>query len=97
MFSAYVVMMHKLAHPKVSLTLRPKKRKTGLSPVFFSAIVCSKVLPYTVGGWPSIGGYAKPSVLTKGGISMVTYSDLFQFVIMLIALIALIAEICRKK
>ena len=70
--------------------------KTGLSPVFFSAIVFPGATRYGR-RLALLGGYAKPSNLTKGGIAMVTYSDLFQFVIVLIALATLIIEICRKK
>jgi len=55
------------------------------------------VLPYNGRRLALLGGYAKPSNPTKGGNAMVTYSDLIQFVLMLIALVALIAEICRKK
>ena len=54
-------------------------------------------LPVTVGGWPPSGGSFLAPDFTEGGDPMVTYSDLFQFVIMITAIIALIYQIAKKK
>ena len=55
-------------------------------------------LPVTVGGHaPFCGGSFLAPDFTEGGDPMVTYSDLFQFVIMITAIIALILQIAKKK
>ena len=55
-------------------------------------------LPVTVGGWPPFcgGSFLAPD-FTEGGDCMVTYSELFQFVMMLTAVIALILQVCNYK
>ena len=45
---------------------------------------------------PCGGSFLAPD-FTEGGDPMVTYSDLFQFVIMITAIIALILQIAKKK
>ena len=42
------------------------------------------------------GGIIKPSRQKKGGIAMVTYADLFQFVMMLVAVVSLVYKITKK-
>jgi len=50
------------------------------------------------GGSPSTGGKKNPSSLTKGGMPMfVTYADLIQFVILLVALVGLCHQIFKDK
>ena len=52
----------------------------------------------TVGGWlPVKGGQLLPPDFTEGGDPMVTYSELFQFVIMLTAILSLIYQVMKKK
>ena len=43
------------------------------------------------------GAASDPPTLQKGVICMVTYSELFQFVIMLTGIIALIYQVAKKK
>ena len=38
----------------------------------------------------------EPSGRKKGGIAMVTYADLFQFVMMLVAVVTLVYKITKK-
>ena len=55
-------------------------------------------LPVTVGGpAPFCGGSFLAPDFTEGGDPMVTYSELFQFVIMLTGIIALIFQVAKKK
>ena len=55
-------------------------------------------LPVTVGGpAPFCGGSFLAPDFTEGGDPMVTYSELFQFVMMLTAVIALILQVCNYK
>ena len=55
-------------------------------------------LPVTVGGWlPHCGGQLLTPDFTEGGDCMVTYSELFQFMIMLTGIIALIYQVAKKK
>ena len=49
----------------------------------------------TVGGLPLLGGDFCP--LRKRGGDMVTYSELFQFCLVLIGVISLIVQIIKKK
>ena len=52
----------------------------------------------TVGGWlPVIRGQLLTPDFTEGGDPMVTYSELFQFMIMLTGIIALIYQVAKKK
>lgn len=59
--------------------------------------ILSMALPVTVGGWPPRRGQLLTPDFTEGGICMVTYSELFQFVIMITAIIALINQVAKKK
>ena len=54
-------------------------------------------LPVTVGGWLPLRGQLLTPDFTEGGDPMVTYSELFQFVIMLTGIIALIFQVAKKK
>jgi hypothetical protein len=56
---------------------------------------CTKVLPDTVGGCPL--RRAVPSSRKKGGIAMVSYSDLIQFCILIIAIVGLVYKISHKE
>ena len=53
---------------------------------------------------PELGGYPfvlrrdySPSVLTKGGMSMVTYAELIQFCIFIVGLVSLCYQIFKDK
>lgn len=51
-----------------------------------------------VGGWsPVLGGQLLAPDFTEGGDCMVTYSELFQFVMMLTAILALVFQVTKKK
>ncbi len=43
-----------------------------------------------------MGGIKNPPILRKGGFAMVTYSELFQFVMMIIAIVSLVYKITKK-
>ena len=59
--------------------------------------IVAVALPVTVGGWlPNGGSFLAPD-FTEGGDCMITFSDLFQFVMMLTAVIALILQVCNYK
>mgnify|MGYP003375846203 FL=1 len=49
------------------------------------------------GGLPSIFGGANPPDERKEGLSMVTYSDLFQFCLFIVALISLLYQIFKDR
>lgn len=59
--------------------------------------ILSMALPVTVGGWPPRRGQLLTPDFTEGGDPMVTYSELFQFMIMLTGIIALIYQVAKKK
>lgn len=40
---------------------------------------------------------ALPSDLTKGGMAMVSYAELFQFGILIVAIVSLVFKIAHKK
>ena len=55
-------------------------------------------------GQPEPGGYPfvlrrdySPSVLTKGGMSMITYAELIQFCIFIVGLVSLCHQIFKDK
>ena len=55
-------------------------------------------------GQPEPGGYPfvlrrdySPSVLTKGGMSMITYAELIQFCIFIVGLVRLCHQIFKDK
>ena len=56
---------------------------------------------YTVGGGPSFGRrphfFCTSSTTSEGGGVMVTYSDLFQFGILIVGIISLVLQINKKK
>jgi hypothetical protein len=55
-------------------------------------------LPAMVGGWPSQQGAASlPSDRKKGGLQMVTHSDLIQLGILIVGIIALFFQVNKKK
>ena len=54
-------------------------------------------LPVTVVGWLPFTGQLLTHDFAEGGICMVTYSELFQFVMMITAMIALIYQVEKKK
>ena len=56
---------------------------------------------YAVGGGPSFGRrphfFDKASSFLGGGGNMVTYSDLFQFGILIVGIISLVLQVNKKK
>ena len=55
---------------------------------------------YTVGGGPFFGRRPKllsSSTTSEGGDGMVTYSDLFQFGILIVGIISLVIQVNNKK
>ena len=55
-------------------------------------------LPVTADGWPSRQGAAScPLIFGKGGCSMVTYSELFQYTLVIIGIIGLFIAANKKK
>ena len=62
-------------------------------------VLCLQRCCAAAGGWfPSFcGGQLLTPDFTEGGDPMVTYSELFQFVIMLTGIIALIYQVAKKK
>ena len=59
--------------------------------------IMSMALPVTVGGWPPSGGSFLAPDFTEGGDPMVTYSELFQFIIMLTGVITLVIQVSNRK
>lgn len=56
------------------------------------------VLPVTVGGTPAAGGNASlPPYERKGVVVMLTWQDLLQFCMFIIALISLVIQANEKK
>lgn len=60
------------------------------------------VLPYTVGGCSSSlegvpSNYRKAMLSRKGGMAMVTYDELFQFGLLIVAIVGLVYKISHKK
>lgn len=43
-----------------------------------------------------LGGFCKPFNLMKGGLIMVTYSDLIQFSILIVSIVGLVYKITKK-
>ena len=55
-------------------------------------------LPVTADGWPSRQGAAScPLIFGKGGCPMVTYSELFQYTLVIIGIIGLFIAAYKKK
>ena len=54
-------------------------------------------LSVTVGGCPSSGGSFLPPDLTKEGLLMITYSELFQFCLVIIGICGLFIQVYKKK
>ena len=76
--------------------------KTELTPfhpcVILSVVLRCQVLPNTVGGWPLLRGAASFAPgRKKGGGAMVTYSELFQFCILIVSIIGLVIQATKKK
>ena len=57
----------------------------------------SVVLPVTVGGLPLFGGNFLPPAHKRGGVQMVTYSDLIQIGILIVGIIGLFITANKKK
>ena len=59
----------------------------------------STVLPVTVGGSPVYSGviFFAPDSKEKGVSNMITWSELFQFCALIIALVSLVVQIIDKK
>ena len=57
------------------------------------------VLPVTVGGSPVLSGviFFTPDSMEKGVSSMITWSELFQFCTLIVALLALVVQIIGNK
>ena len=55
----------------------------------------------TVGGWPLYllqRATSGPLMQKrKGAVKMVTYSDLFQYTLVIVAIVSLIIKVCKKK
>ena len=62
-------------------------------------VILSAVLPVTVGGSPCSSGviFFAPDSQEKGVSSMITWSELFQFCALIIALVALVVQIMDNK
>ena len=61
-------------------------------------VLCRWRCRATAGGWlPVIRGQLLTPDFTEGGDPMVTYSELFQFVIMITAILSLIYQVMKKK
>lgn len=52
---------------------------------------------YSVGGWPLQPGGDFLPPLRKEGVSMLTFSDLFQFCMVIIGIVGLVIQILNKK
>ncbi len=61
-------------------------------------VLWHRVLPNTVGGWPSSrgGSFFAPG-REKGGGAMVTYTELFAFCALIVSIISLVIQITKKK
>ena len=61
--------------------------------------ILSAVLPVTVGGSPVLRGviFFAPDSQEKGVSNMITWSELFQFCALIIALVALVVQIIDNK
>jgi len=57
------------------------------------------VLPVTVSGSPVLSGviFFTPDSMEKGVSSMITWSELFQFCTLIVALLALVVQIIGNK
>ena len=53
--------------------------------------------PYSVGGWPLHPGGDFLPPLRKEGVLMLTYSELFQFCLVIIGIINLVLQIINKR
>ncbi len=53
--------------------------------------------PYSVGGWPLHPGGAFLPPLRKEGVLMLTYSELFQFCMVVIGIVGLVIQVHNKK
>ena len=54
-------------------------------------------LPVTVGGWPLHPGGDFLPPLRKEGVPMLTYSELFQFCLVVIGIVGLVLQVHNKK
>ena len=63
-----------------------------------NCVILSVALPATVGGWllRSRRGLLAPSIV-EGGDTMVTYSELFSYSLVIIGIIGLVLQITKKK
>ena len=63
-----------------------------------NCVILSVALPATVGGWllHSRRGLLAPSIV-EGGDTMVTYSELFSYSLVIIGIIGLVLQITKKK
>ena len=53
--------------------------------------------PYSVGGWPLHPGGDFLPPLRKEGVPMLTYSELFQFCLVVIGIVGLVFQVHNKK
>ena len=59
--------------------------------------ILSVALPATVGGWPLHPGGDFCPLQREGVVLMLTYSELFQFCLVVIGIIGLVVQITKKK
>ncbi len=70
------------------------ENRAGFLPFPPKCAILQMALPVTVGGpSPSNGGL----VPRKGGIAMVTYSELFAYSLVIISVVSLVLQFCKRK
>lgn len=58
---------------------------------------CFQRCQYSVGGWPLHPGGDFLPPLRKEGVPMLTYSELFQFCLVIIGIVGLVIQVHNKK
>ena len=70
------------------------ENRAGFLPFPPKCAILQMALPVTVGGpSPSNGGL----VPRKGGIAMVTYSELFAYSLVIVSVVSLVLQFCKRK
>ena len=91
-------MQSSIFKPKFPGADREKSRKTGLKDVSRYAMMWTWETRAHKGGLPSMAGGADPPDERKEGLPMnVTYSDLIQFCMLIVALVGLCYQIFKGK